>query len=218
MKYDIVVKKREVVLRSLEDNLRKIFIINRQYPAQDECKTLLLRILGSVNTHVTSDFDSDLHLETEDIEQSGASVENITVEYLTKMYHKIRKLGYQYTKLKMKQIKLSAPIHLYEYSKKGFWFKIRHFLLRVGLFIIVLGCALILHLEICFSFKEIFQFDFFGLARLVVGDFFVFLVKLFSMCFLVITVFYANLRIEVKNWYLLEKKTTPLNSLIFYLL
>lgn len=217
MKYDIVVKKREMVLFTLEHNLRKIFILNRQHMINDERKKLLLRILSSVNTQVTSDFDSDLHLDIEDSENSSENVE-LTVQYLKNMYHKIRTLSYQYTKLKMKQIKLSAPIHLYEYSKKGFWFKFRHFCFWIGLFLIVFGSALILHLEISFSLREIFGFDFFLLAENVVPPVLIFLLKFISMGFLILTVFYANLRFEVKDWYLLEKKMTPLSSLIFYLL
>ena len=217
MKYDIVVKKREMVLHTLEHNLRKIFILNRHHMVQDECKTLLLRILGSVNTQVTSDFDSDLHLDVEDSDNTIDKVE-LNIDYLKKMYHKIRALSYQYTKLKMKQIKLSAPIHLYEYSKKGFWFKFRHFCLWIGLFVIVFSSALILHLEISFSLREIFGFDFFTLAGSVVPTFLLFLLKFISMAFLVLAVFYANLRFEVKDWYLLERKMTPLASLLFYLL
>ena len=216
MKFDIVVKKRQNVLKVLELKCKLAYQLHSLHIPKDELKKMLQRIIHSVDTHISSDFDSLIHIDPEDPSFYKEEYKEINKEKVIILATDVRKLSYEYVKLKQKEIKLAGPIHMYEYGKKGLWLKVRNIFLTINLVLVVFCSALVLHLEIVASFNFFFDFRFFESIEGILGTWPIRVLKFFSISYLIVAVIYANCRIEIKHWYLMVKRSTPLTSLMFY--
>lgn len=218
MKYDIVVKKRESILKQLEQKTRICFHLNKIHIPEDSNKQILKRTLNSLDSSILLEFDSELHADFEDPNFIDKYYKDMTYRTVLLLEEDVRKLRYEYIKLRAKEAKLAGPIHLYEYNKKGLWFKLRKLLLWVSLVLIVFLSALSLHSQISYTLNVFFDFNFDVILRNILGAKVVFVVQSFLLFYISVAVIYANCRIELRHWYLLEKKSSSLNSLLFYIL
>ena len=92
MKYDIVVKKREVTRKDLENTARIVYQLNRLHIPQDICKKYLMSILGNIGTQVTSDFDCPITSDPEDPSVYREKYTEMNFDMISKLDIKIRKL------------------------------------------------------------------------------------------------------------------------------
>lgn len=218
MKFDIVIKKRQRVLKQLEQRARVVFHLNKAHVPEDSNKQVLKRTLTSLDSSVLLDFDAGLQADFED----PGFVENLhrdmTRRRVLDLEADVRKLLYQYIKLRAKEAKLKAPIHLYEHGKRGLWFKVRKVLLWAGLVLIVFLSALALHSQIAYSLRFFFSFDFDAILTKVCGSRTILAAQLMLLVYISAAVLYANCRVEVRHWYLLERKSSTLSALLFYIL
>jgi hypothetical protein len=218
MKYDIVVKKRENTLKRLEHTIRICFHLHKQQSPGDLDAKVLKRTLDSIEPSIVADFDVGLHSDFEDPCFLEEQLKNLDHRTVLDLEQKIRRLRFEYIKLRAKEAKLSGPIHLYEYSKQGLWFQIRKVLLWSSVAFMVLLSAVALHAQLAFTLNHFFEFNFFSILHDMLPPFFLGLFKALLLCYTSVAVLYAVCRIEIKHWYLLEKKSSTLSSMLFYIL
>lgn len=217
MKFDIVVKKKEHILRKLETQTQLCFgLLNRHIP-NDKNKIILRRIFSSIDNIIITDFDCNL---SPDIENNSSIIDehykNMNEDFLLGLENDTQKSLYEYTKLKQKERKLSKPIHFYEYSKKGLCFRARNIMLHCVLLVSILASSLVFHLSIASSLDYFFGFSFYGMFD--DGAMVVKIMKYLSVGYVVVCVCYSSFKLEIKNWYLLVERLTPLRALVFYIL
>jgi hypothetical protein len=218
MKYDIVIKKRENTLKQLEETARICYQFNKIHIPEDVNKQILKRILNSLDPSIILDFDQGLHTDFEDPNQILEQYKEMTHGMVLDLEVKIRELRYEYIKLRAKEKKLSGPIHLYEYSKKGLWFKIRKILLWVSLVLIVFLSALALHSQISYTLNFYFNFDLYKIISKILASKLMFVIQFLLLIYISAAALYANCRIEIRHWYLLVNKSSSISSLLFYIL
>jgi hypothetical protein len=217
MKFDIVVKKKEHTLRRLETQTQLCFgLLNRHIP-NDKNKVILRRIFGSIDNIIITDFDCNL---SPDVESNSSIIEenykDMDEDFLLKLENDIQKTLYEYTKLKQKERKLYKPIHFYEYSKKGVCFRTRNIILHCALVVVILASSLVFHLSIAASLDYFFGFSFYALFPK--DSDVVKVMEYLAVGYAVICVCYSSFKLEIKDWYLLVERLTPLRSLVFYIL
>lgn len=218
MKYDIVIKKRESTLKQLEHVSRICFHLNKIHEQEDMDKRVLRRIIKSLDSSIISDFDTGLHPDFEDPNFLEEHYKNMTHRVVLDLENEVRRLRYEYIKLRAKEAKLSGPIHLYEYSKEGLWFRLRKILLWSAVVFLVLLSALALHAQLAYSLNHFFNFDFYFVLKKILRHYVLLVLQLLLLCYMSVAVLYAVCRIEIKHWYLLERKSSTISSLLFYIL
>ena len=218
MKYDIVIKKKESTLKKLEASARKCYQFNKIHIPEDVNKQILKRILKSLDPSIILEFDQGLNTDFEDPNQILEQYKDMTYGMILDLEDEIRELRYEYIKLRAKETKLSGPIHLYEYSKKGLWFKVRKILLWGSLVLIVFLSALALHSQISYTLNFYFNFDLYKIINKILSSKLMFILQLLLLLYISTATLYANCRIEIRHWYLLEHKSSTVSSLIFYIL
>lgn len=218
MKYDIVVQKKESIKKQLEEKARIAFHLNKVHVPEDSNKQILKRILRSLDPSLLLEFDNELHADFEDPNFIEEYYKDMTHRMVLLLEEDVRKLRYEYVKLRAKEAKLAAPIYLYENNKKGLWFKVRKLLLWASLVLIVFLSSLSLHSQISYMLGVFFDFEFGAILDNIFGGKILFVVQLLLLLYISVAVLYANCRIEVRHWYLLERKSSSLTSLLFYIL
>lgn len=111
---------------------------------------------------------------------------------------------------------LKERVSYFEISKHTFKFKLRNFIVYNLMTNAVVFGAVVLFLEIFIPFEEKYNFNLFQYIAGKTSMSFAFMNSLNFIIYLIICVFYANLKIRIGTSYSLEKNLTSISAAVFF--